>query len=120
MPEHVSHLEYGLIEWIEDQPVTRHVRKQMERDGLIKGLISKLDNSQENTVREVRQYKKDTSASPRDYLCAVQRYIPETSYPNDPSFLIYIKPNIVAYPWDAIGQVYVDDARKLMEEIFKE
>ncbi len=117
MPHHFSHLDYGLINWTEDQPATRHVRMQMEKDGLIEEMIGKLSHSQDS-VEEVRQYN-DLSGSFRDYLCVVQRYRTEIRSPNDPSFIVYIKPNGEALPWDAIGQVYIGDARKRMEEIFK-
>ncbi|MBI2575061.1 hypothetical protein HYV82_04200 [Candidatus Woesearchaeota archaeon] len=119
MPKHISHLECGLIQWIEDQPVTRHVREQMEGDGLINRLLVELERGGQDAVREVRQYN-DRSGSPHDYLCQVQRCSSETSYPNGPSFFVRIKPNMAAHPWDAIGEVYVGDARKLMEELFKE
>ncbi|MBI2574446.1 hypothetical protein HYV82_01020 [Candidatus Woesearchaeota archaeon] len=119
MPEHISHLECGLIQWIEDQPVIRYVREQMEGDGLINRLMVELESGRQNIAREVRQYT-DRSGSPHHYLCEVQKCSSEASYPNSPSFFVRIKPNIAAHPWDAIGEVYVGDARKLMEELFKE
>ena len=42
MPHHISLLEGMGIHWTEDQPITRHVRQQMEKDGLIKDLVDRL------------------------------------------------------------------------------
>src|SRR3989338_3585518 len=103
MPEHISYLEYGLIVWIEDQPVTRQVRKQMEEDGLIDRMLAELEMGGQDRARKVQQYT-GRSGSPHYYLCEVQKCSSETSYPNAPSFFVKIKPNIAAYPWDAIGQ----------------
>ncbi|MBI2542688.1 MAG: hypothetical protein HYW24_00675 [Candidatus Aenigmarchaeota archaeon] len=104
MPDHISYLDGITIEWEEDQPVTKEVRKQMEKDGFIKNLIDRLENNGESFARE--EYEYPSINGHEKYICQVRRYT-EGGYWNSPNYLIFINPDKANHPWDAIGNVYI-------------
>ena len=107
MPHHISLSEEMGIHWTEDQPVTRQVRQQMEKDGVIKDLVGRLvSNKNSPESRHCGRYR-DLSGFERDYLCLLTRVPEEYRYEGSHDFVVLIKPDIRAHPWDAIGNVYV-------------
>lgn len=116
MSDNISLLEGMGIHWKEDQPVTRHVRQQMEKDGTIRTLVDLLlsdKNSQE--ARQSKSYC-DSGGVEQDYLCIVSRLREEFRHSSSPDFKVHIKPDIDELPWDAIGDVYISNIPKWLKE----
>lgn len=102
MPHHISNLGDIAINWVEDQPVIRDVRKQMEQDGFINDLINQLNRTNKSQIRQEKAYKLHGQSSA--YICLVIAY--SDTNPNQPKYRVAIKPSKSTLEWDAIGDVY--------------
>ena len=116
MPHHISLLEGMGIHWTEDQPITRHVRQQMEKDGLIKDIVDRLIGDKNAPETQQSRRYRDLSGSERDYLCLLRRVPEEFRYEGSHDFVVLIKPHVATDPWDAIGHLYIGNVPDWLKE----
>ena len=69
MSHHISLSNDMGIHWTEDQPYNRHVRQQMEKDGLIKYLVDRLVADRNSPETYQLGLYPDLSGSEQNYLC---------------------------------------------------
>ena len=120
MPQHIVNLGDMVIDWIEDQPVIRNVRKQIEQNGLIRDLINELKSSGKSQIQKNKKYQ-DPSHQMKDYICLVVTYSSTESDPTNPQYRVAIRPSSnIPNEWDAIGDVYVEHFPDIIAVLLKE
>lgn len=104
----ISRFDGALIWWIQETGESGTVRLRMDKNGLIKELITRLQSDPKTEKASRIMAYLDKSGVSQDYLCEVtkfaHKYLPH-------SFEVNIRPKEPSYPIspDAEGWVYTGD-----------